>query len=165
MSTPVTDAAQLRSIERFVYREAQYADEHRFEEWHALWAEGEVHYLVPSNDDDADTRHAISIINDNRAGLAERIIRLKGRAAYSQRPRSRMRRLLSNLEIDGGPDGEVVVLANFAIIELRAGHQDVFGGRVRYRLVPDGENGWRLRAKTVWLINNDDYIDNISFLL
>jgi len=40
-------------VTKFLYLEADLMDEHRFDEWLALWS-SELLYWVPCNDDDID---------------------------------------------------------------------------------------------------------------
>jgi 3-phenylpropionate/cinnamic acid dioxygenase small subunit len=150
-------------IERFLYREARLMDEHRFDEWLALWTEDAL-YWVPSNRDDADPTREVSIIYDDRARLEERIFRLKGTAAHAQDPPSRMLRLVSNVEIEEGADGDVTVYSNFNLTELRRGRQDTFTGRTVHRL-RQNEGRFKIAWKKVMLVNNDEVFDNLTFLV
>lgn len=151
--------------EEFIYREAQYADEHRFDEWLALWDDKDVLYWVPAGRDDIDPNKHVSLIYNNTRGLIEeRIVRLKSRAMHAQQPRSRMRRLLSNVVLSADDGKEAQVEANFLLVELRGGKQDMFAGRVVYRLRYDAA-ALRLAGKKVLLVNNDESIDNMTFLV
>lgn len=165
-TAPTGDRLATRlAVEDLLFREADCADEHRFDDWLELWdAEGAIRYWVPAGSDDVDPARAISIIFDDRARIEDRIFRLKSRSAHAQRPRSRMRRVVSNIVIDADDGQHIDVRANFILAELRQGHQDVFNGRSLYRLVRrDGE--LRISQKKVLLINNDGFIDNLSFLI
>lgn len=149
--------------EDFLYHEAVLADEHRFDEWLALWDEQDVCYWVPAGGDDVDPARRISIVYDNRTRLEDRIFRLKSKSAHAQQPRSRMRRLVSNVQVQ--MDGAVArVSANFVVPELRRGHQDLFNGRSHYELRATA-SGWRIGSKKILLVNNDEFIDNLTFLL
>jgi 3-phenylpropionate/cinnamic acid dioxygenase small subunit len=150
--------------EVFLYREALLADEHRFDEWLALWDDTDVTYWIPSNNDDLDPRRQISIAYDDRARLEERLTRLKSKGAHSQQPRSRLRRMVSNITIESDDGALAQVEANFMLLELRSGMQDVFGGRLIYRLRYDAA-GIRMLGKKVVLVNNDEFIGNLTFLL
>lgn len=150
--------------EAFLYREAQLADEHRFDEWLALWDDADITYWIPSNRDEVDPRRQISIAYDDRARLEERLSRLNSRGAHSQQPRSRMRRTVSNLTIESDDGALAQVEANFTLLALRSGKQDIFGGRFIYRLRYDPER-IRIVSKKVLLVNNDDFIGNMTFLL
>jgi len=156
-------AVEVRRIENFLYREARLADENEYDAWLSLWAE-DACYWVPSNRDDVDPHQHISIIYDDRERLGHRIDRLKSGAAYSQDPPSRMRRLLSNIEVEELGDDEIMAYANFNLTELRRAKQDTFAGRTVYKLRP--QNGdYKLVLKKVLLVNNDVMIDNLTFLI
>lgn len=151
-------------VERFLFLEADCMDEFRLEEWMALWAP-EALYWVPCNRDQADPERHVSIIYDDYARIQDRVARLGSRAAHSQVPRSRMRRLISNIVIDRDRDELVEVHSNFMLAELRHGRQDLFAGKSRHLLRIEPAGGFRIAAKTVWLINNDEPIDNLTFLI
>jgi benzoate/toluate 1,2-dioxygenase beta subunit len=154
----------FRRIENFLYREARLMDENAYEEWLGLWASGEIRYWVPSNLDEADPGQHVSIIYDDRKRLEARIKRLASGSAFAQDPKSRMRRVVSNIEIEEAADGTVTTWSNFALGEFRRGKQDVFVGRTMHRLQPEGDS-FKIIFKKVLLINNDGYIDNLTFLV
>ncbi len=154
----------FRHIENFLYREARLMDENAYQEWLALWADNNIRYWVPSNADEADPGEQVSIIYDDRKRLEARIKRLASGYAFAQEPKSRMRRVVSNIEIEEAPDGTVTTWSNFALGEFRRGKQDVFVGRTIHKLRPEGDS-FKIVFKKVLLINNDGYIDNLTFLV
>ncbi len=156
-------AVDRHQIEDFLYREARLMDEHAYDEWLGLWTEDAL-YWVPSNDDDMDPGQQVAIIYDDLAQLRDRIDRLKNGAAYSQDPRSRLRRVVSNIEIEAADDGEIVVYSNFNLTELRRSKQDTFAGRTVHHLRRDAD-GLKIVSKKVLLVNNDEVIDNLTFLV
>ncbi len=156
-------AIDYREVERFLFHEAQLMDEHRFDEWLALW-DDDVLYWVPTGRDDVNPDREISLIYDDRIRLELRIARLKSGFAHAQEPRSRMRRLLSNIEIEEAAQGEILAASNFILIELRRGKQDVFAGRSIHRLRPT-DGGFKIVSKKVLLVNNNEPIDNLTFLI
>jgi len=151
-------------IESFLYYEARLIDEHQYNEWLSLWTEDAL-YWIPCNSDDADPARQAMIIYDNRDRLEERILRLTSTAAWAQQPRSRTRRLLSNVEfreVEGG----YAVEANFLLAEIRRSKQDIFAGRAIYTLRGDGDGDrFKIALKKVLLLNNDDPIDNLTFIV
>ena len=149
-------------VEEFLFHEAKLIDEHLYDEWLALWTEDGL-YWVPCNTDDADPARQAMIIYDNRARLAERIFRLTSGAAWAQQPRSRTRRLISNVEVRLN-EGGYVVESNCIIAELRRSKQDIFAARMLHTLRPAGES-FRIALKKVLLLNNDEPIDNLTFLV
>jgi 3-phenylpropionate/cinnamic acid dioxygenase small subunit len=149
-------------VEEFLFHEAKLIDEHLYDEWLALWTEDGL-YWVPCNTDDADPARQAMIIYDNRARLGERIYRLTSGAAWAQQPRSRTRRLISNVEVRLN-EGGYVVESNCIIAELRRSKQDIFAARMLHTLRPAGES-FRIALKKVLLLNNDEPIDNLTFLV
>ena len=156
-------AFDRQQVEQFLYYEAQLMDEHRYDEWLALWTDDAL-YWVPTGRDDIDPQREISLIYDDRVRLQLRVSRLKSGFAHAQEPRSRMRRVVSNIVIEEVDQGEILAYSNFLLAELRHGKQDIFAGRAIHRLRPY-QGSFRLVAKKVLLINNDEPIDNLTFLI
>lgn len=150
-------------IEAFLYREARLIDEHRYDEWLSLWTDDGI-YWVPCNEDDTDPARQVSLIYDDRVRLGDRVARLKSGAAWAQEPKSRMRRVIANLEIEEGENGEVSVASNFILAELRRHMQNLWAGRTIHKLRP--ENGdFKIVYKKVMLVNNDEEIPALVFLI
>jgi 3-phenylpropionate/cinnamic acid dioxygenase small subunit len=156
-------AFDRQQVERFLYDEAQLMDEHRYDEWLALWTDDAL-YWVPTGRDDIDPKREISLIYDDRVRLQTRIARLKSGFAHAQEPKSRMRRVISNIVIEEADNGEIVASSNFMLAELRRGKQDIFAGRTVHRLRPYNSS-FKMMAKKVLLVNNAEYIDNLTFLI
>jgi benzoate/toluate 1,2-dioxygenase beta subunit len=153
----------VRTVEQFLYREARFADEHRYVEWEALWTD-DGHYWVPAGGDDLDPRTHMSIINDNRNRIATRIKQLQTGRRHSQVPRSRLRRVVSNVEIEAVDGADTVVGANFVLVESRERGKELWAGRYTYRLrAVDGE--LRMALKKVALVDNELAVPTLSFLI
>ena len=162
MTTVDTDL--LREIEQFLFREARLADDGDYDGWEALWTDDGV-YWIPANGDDIDPNTQMSIVYDNRSRIALRVRQLKHDKRHSQNPRSRLRRLLANIEIlDAGNGDDVVVGANFLVYESRDRGTTIWGGRTEYRLRRiDGQ--WRMARKKVMLVDNDRPLSTLAFLV
>ena len=91
------------------------------------------------------------------------ITALAAPSAWAQSPRSRTRRLIANVEFQAA-DGGYAVQSNFLLAELRRSRQDLFAGRTIHTLRPAGD-GFRIALKKVLLLNNDEPIDNLTFLV
>jgi benzoate/toluate 1,2-dioxygenase beta subunit len=153
----------IRTVEQFLYREARFADEHRYDDWEALWTD-DGHYWVPAGGDDVDPATRMSIINDNRNRIATRIAQLKTGRRHSQIPRSRLRRVVSNVEIEGVDGDDTTVGANFVLVESRERGKQLWAGRYTYRLrLVDRE--LRMASKKVALVDNELAIPTLSFLI
>jgi len=158
-----TMAVDRYKVESFLYREARLMDAHAYNEWLSLWADDAL-YWVPCNEDDLDPMQHVSFIYEDRPLLEDRIWRLKSEVAWSQQPRSRTRRVISNVELEESEDGEVTARSNFILIELRRGKQDTFAGSTIHKLRPEGDS-FKISFKKVLLVNNDEPMDNLTFLL
>lgn len=153
----------LRQVERFVYREARLQDEHRYAEWEALWTDDGV-YWVPANGDDIDPEQQMSILYDNRSRIALRVRQLLSGRHYSQEPRSRLRHLVTNIEIVRRDGPETAVGCNVLVFESNLRGETLWGARTEYLLRATGD-GLRMARKTVKLVNNDKPIYTLSFLI
>lgn len=164
VSRTVSDADE-KALTRFIYLEARLADESRYSDWEALWDDDAV-YWVPRGDGEFDPERDVSHIFDNRKRIATRVRLLNTGYRYSQVPVSPMRRLISNVEIDAIDDG-FEIASNFMLLEqnVQSHHrQQIWGGRSIHR-VRQADAGLRLYYKKVMLVNGDEPIPNLSFLI
>jgi p-cumate 2,3-dioxygenase subunit beta len=122
-------------VEDLLYREAALLDAWKLDEWLELLAE-DATYRVPSNDrPESDPKSALFTIADDIRRIRARVARLKDPHAHAESPRSRTRRLISNVRITGRDP--LAVEANFVIYRFR-GNDDArqYVGRYRYVLTP-----------------------------
>lgn len=149
---------------QLLYREARYMDTASYDDWLALWAEQGT-YWVPCNDADTDPARHVALLYLDLDGLRARFMRLVRDDAYAQNPPSRLCRVVSNVEIDGDDDLDTATVhSTFNLTELRRGHQNTFAGRSEHSLVLQ-EGAWKIERKKVVLVNLDEPIANLSFLV
>ena len=156
----------VQEIEQWVYREARLADEGDYDAWEALWTDDGV-YWIPANGDDTDPATQMSILFDNRSRIALRVRQLKHDKRHSQNPKSRLRRIVGNVEILGGDavaSGDLAVGANFIVYDSRERGTTIWGGRTEYLLRPV-ESGWRMARKKVMLVDNDRPLSTLAFII
>ena len=151
------------AVERFLYREARLMDEHRYEEWLGLWAD-DARYWVPCNEDDIDPTRQVSIIYDDRERLQQRVERLLSGSVLAQDPKPRMRRLVSNIEVEAATGGELTVQSNFILGFARGDTQQIWAGRSIHRLRRESA-GFKIVQKKVMLINADQEMPLLQFLI
>jgi 3-phenylpropionate/cinnamic acid dioxygenase small subunit len=157
------DVDLLREVEQFIYREARLQDELEYDAWEALWTEDAI-YWVPANGDDIDPTTQMSIIFDNRSRISTRIKQLHTGKRHAQNPPSRLRRLVSNVELLSVEEDGVQVGANFVIYESRERGVTLWAGRSEYTL-RHTDGGWRMARKKVMLVNNDRALQTMAFLV
>jgi benzoate/toluate 1,2-dioxygenase subunit beta len=149
-------------VERFLYREARLMDEGQYREWLSLWTDDAI-YWVPCNEDDDPTRD-VSLIYDNRDRLAQRVDRLTSGTVQAMDPRPRMRRVVSNIEIEADVGDDLTVSSNFILGHARWDTQQLWVGRTVHKLRRSGES-LQIAFKKVVLINSDQEIPLLQFLI
>jgi p-cumate 2,3-dioxygenase subunit beta len=136
------DDGLTRSVEKFLYFEADLLDEWRLHEWLQYFDPG-GHYLVPSTDKpDGDPSQDLFLIQDDRFLLEQRVNSLLTRSAHAEYPRSRTRRIISNVRAWQVSDGTLEATANFVVYRMRAQAVDTYIGRYRHTLVCDDALGY-----------------------
>jgi p-cumate 2,3-dioxygenase subunit beta len=133
-------------IEEFLIDEAALLDEWRLEEWLALMAP-DARYLVPPLDaPDADHRDTLFLIADDRRTVASRVRQLLSGTTWAENPRSRTRRLITNVRLLAVDNSEARVTANFAVWRFQHEQSDVYVGQYRHVLVR-GPSGLLFRER------------------
>jgi len=137
-------AAQLgptitrEQIEDFLYAEAALLDEWRLQEWLELLTE-DVTYSVPATDvPERDAKSTLFLIADDALRIRSRVRQLLGKSAWAENPRSRTRRLISNVRIRETHGDTIRVTANFIVYRMRMDQMDTYVGRYEYTLVQQG---------------------------
>jgi 3-phenylpropionate/cinnamic acid dioxygenase small subunit len=159
-----SSATLMSAVTAFIYKEARFQDEHQYEAWEALWTDDGI-YWVPANGADIDPEKEMSIIYDNRSRISLRIKQLLTGKHHTQTPQSRLRRLVSNVELlDEQPGDDISVASNSLIFESSLRDDTIWGARNEYRLRYVGGE-LRMAYKKVTLVNNDKALFTLSFLI
>lgn len=169
----MTMIVDLQSAQALIFRESRLLDTGRFEEWLELFTKDAVYWLPIADSDPSEAAHAVSIVYDDRARMEERVFRTLHTPVLDQNPRSRMVHIVSNIEVDGLADsGDSKVLCAQLVAEMRPGGDGQIGlnqptyyaARCEYRLRLIDDD-WRIALKKVLLVNRDQALPNIAFLL
>lgn len=162
-SALTTDIALIGEVSQFLFREARLQDTHEYDEWEGLWTNDGVYWL-PANGDDIDPETQMSIIYDNRSRISLRIKQLHTGKRHTQAPRSRLGRVLSNVEIIEVSGDEIRVAANAMVFESNLRAETVWCTRNEYLLRREDDE-LRMARKKVVLVNNDKALYTLSFLI
>ncbi len=130
---------------------------------------------MPFGAGDYEPGSRVSFLNDNRNRLRTRIQQLMSGRRYSQVPKSPMRRVISNIQIlavhpgdNGDGDGdEYEVGSNFVLYEhavQATNDMRIWVGRTTHRLRRTDE-GLRIAAKKVELVNSTSALPNMAFII
>jgi 3-phenylpropionate/cinnamic acid dioxygenase small subunit len=95
-STVVADVLRHHSLSQFYYREARLLDEHQFSDWLDLFTD-DARYLIPtrSNRSKREANQEVSVagalfhVEDDKAYLRARVIRLESGMGWADEPASR----------------------------------------------------------------------------
>jgi 3-phenylpropionate/cinnamic acid dioxygenase small subunit len=153
-------ALDLRPYEVFLIHEARLLDEGYFDEWLALFTD-DARYWVPIQPNQPDPFETVSLMYDDRRLLETRVRRLSDPRIYSQEPRSRTSRTVTNLTLE--PDSDepgMLVRSKFVLVEYRREEQRLFAGTYLHRLIGEGE-AMRIAMKKVELVNCDAPLDGL----
>jgi 3-phenylpropionate/cinnamic acid dioxygenase small subunit len=174
MTTEQVHATLTRTeAEEFLYRETRLLDTLRLEEWLTLFTADGLYWLPIHDGDPADAADAVSIVYDDQERREERVFRTLHTPVLDQNPRSRTVHMVSNVEVgDADERGDVRVLCSQFVAELRSGGQRqiglnqtrVFAARGEYRLRHTGD-GWRMSLKKLMLVDADQPLYNLTFLI
>ena len=160
----IADPAERDHFRLLIEREARLLDELKFDEWLALYAP-ECIYWVPATPAGSDPRREVAISFDDRRRLEDRIYRLRTGYAWSQAPKSRTVRMVSNVEVFAcGEEAARMVRSNFLIGEFRPDGTRYLSGWCGHRFVRrDGR--WEIQVRQVNLIDCDQNLRNPSIVI
>ena len=154
MSPPATRA----ELEDFLFLEAALLDNWQLDEWLALFAEGARYFVPPAGaDDDADPATTLFYVADDYHRLCERVKRLNKRTAHAEFPRSRCRRMVSNVRFLTGDATRFMVTSNYVTWRSKLGVTDTFFGHHLYAMTRVDDQLRILSKKT--FLDQDDIRD------
>jgi len=160
----IADPAERDRFRMLIEREARLLDQLAFDEWLAMYAP-ECIYWVPASPEAGDPRREVTISFDDRRRMEDRIFRLRTGYAWSQAPKSRTVRMVSNVEVfAAGGEGMRMVRSNFLISEFRPDGVRFLSGFSGHRFVAD-RGRWLIAVRQVNLIDCDQNLRNPSIVI
>ena len=153
-------------IEDFLYREAALLDEWRLDEWQELLADDACYY-VPSNDQpESDHHRALFLIADDRERIRQRVIRVLDPNCHAEFPKSRTRRMISNVRILGVEGDLISAAANFVCYRFRRYERiREYVGSYRY-LLRRSDDTFRIKERRVLIDAHElGALGSVSFIL
>lgn len=154
-----------QQVEDFLYEEAALLDEWRLSEWLALFTDDATYRVPPTDAPDAEPDDTLFLIADDAARLRSRVEQLEGGTTWSESPRSRTRRLISNVRIRRSEGDRAWVTCNFVVYRTRNDLTSTFVGRCEYVLVRE-EKGLCIRDRRAILdLESLRDVGKVSFIL
>jgi len=145
------------SVEQFLFHKAELCDRQAWDEYIDLFDEASEFHL-PQWDSEhvytTDPKREMSMIYyANRAGLEDRVYRVRTGKSAASTPMPRTLHMINNVRIKEHSDAEVHVSAKWVTFHYRFGVAEHFFGDVNYKLKPAG-NSWKILRKHV-ILHND----------
>jgi biphenyl 2,3-dioxygenase subunit beta len=181
MSTSMTPEAMQRSLERlllhreieeFVAMEAELLDERRYNDWLQLIAD-DIHYFVPirrnmrfgeQEREESSADSEISWMDEGKRILVGRVKQIMTGIHWCEEPLSRVRHVISNVQIVAVRGDEVEERDRFIVYRNRLQDEwDLFAGKREQVFRRDSETGWKIAKRTVILDQNVLLAKNITF--
>ena len=152
-----------REIEQFLYHEAELLDERRWSDWIKLVAE-DIHYHMPQrrnvkfgeqHRENSDAESEISWFDEGYATLAGRVRQLNTGIHWCEEPFSRIRHIVTNVQLVNIEENEVDVRSRFFVYQNRLRDEvNEFVGKREDKLRRDSETGWKIAKRTIILDQN-----------
>jgi len=168
MTAPVAakDLVTRAEVEDFLYHEAALLDEWRLDQWQELLTDDACYYVPPNDQPESDHRRALFLIADDRERIRQRIIRVQDPNCHAEYPKSRTRRMISNVRILAVDGDLVTVAANFVCYRFRRYERiREYVGAYRYILKQAGDS-FRIKERRVLIDAHElGSLGSVSFIL
>ena len=172
----------IRRVEQFLYREARLLDNRQFHQWLELFTD-DIRYWMPmrSNryaasskaisildgsryeDDDLSKEGDLALMDETKASLRRRIVRLDTGMAWAEDPPSRTRHFVSNVEVEPGErESELKVYSNFIMYRTRAETEEDFYVGSREDVLRREGDSWKIAYRKIVLDQNVLLAKNVS---
>jgi p-cumate 2,3-dioxygenase beta subunit len=145
----MTSGSVRAEVEDFLFYEAALLDDWKLDEWERLLDDRATYEIPPTDAPEADSASALFLVDDDPVRLRSRVRQLLGKSIWSELPRSRTRRIVSNVRILEDDGTTLSVQANFVVFRFRSDREDVYVGRYEYRLVRRNGSFRILRRRAV----------------
>ena len=153
-------------VEDFLYHEAGLLDDWKLDEWETLLTDDATYYVPPNDKLDADHRSTLFTIADDRERIRQRIIRINDPNCHAEYPKSRTRRIISNVRIAAVEGDLVIVTANFVCYRFRRNERiREYVGGYRFTLKVAGDS-FRIKERRVFIDAHElGSLGSVSFIL
>ena len=161
-----------REIEEFMSMEAELLDERRYDEWLELIAD-DIHYHMPQrrnvkfgeqDRENTSSEDEIGWFDEGKRILIGRVRQINTGIHWAEEPVSRIRHLITNIQIYDIDGDELKVRSRFFVYRNRVQDEvDIFAGKREDVLRRDSTTGWKIAKRTIILDQNVLLAKNITF--
>lgn len=159
----ISHAALTSEIAVFLDYEADLLDRLDLHEWLKLWLPS-GRYIVPIDRESNDHANSLNHIYDDQAMREQRVGRLLSGLALSASPPTRTIRSISRKRILASRDDCHTISSSMIIVGYKRQTKFLVAANVTHELQRDGE-GFQIAEKSVMLIDSDEPLGDMSFIL
>ena len=157
------DLNLLNEVTAFIWQEGDMLDHGEYDTWLNLWtAKGS--YIIPIDPKETDYENTLNYAYDDHHMRNLRVQRLGGGESISTSPQPRTVRTISRFRVLADDGVNVTVRAAQNIREFRKESLKHYSADLTYTLVR-AEGGFRIQRKVIKLINSDDALAGIGYIL
>jgi 3-phenylpropionate/cinnamic acid dioxygenase small subunit len=153
----------LHEVTAFIWSEGDMLDHGEYDTWLKLWTEKGT-YIIPIDPKASDYENTLNYAYDDHHMRELRVQRLTGGESISTSPQPRTVRTISRLRVLSDDGSVVTVRAAQNLREFRKESLKHYTADVTYELLRH-EGGYQIQRKVISLINSDDTLAGIGYIL
>ncbi|KTC35935.1 MAG: aromatic-ring-hydroxylating dioxygenase subunit beta [Pseudomonas sp.] len=153
----------LQEVSAFIWQEGDMLDHGEYDAWLAQWTDQGT-YIIPIRPEETDYENTLNYAYDDHHMRGLRVQRLVGGESISTSPRPRTVRTLSRFRVLDDDGTNLTVRCAQNLREFRKDTLKHYSANLTYTLVRT-EGGLRIQRKVVGLINSDDTLAGIGYIL
>lgn len=153
----------LNQVTAFIWAEGDMLDHGEFDTWLSLWNEKGT-YIIPINPKEEDFENTLNYAYDDHHMRQLRIQRLTGGDSISTSPQPRTVRMQSRFRVLADDGTQVTVRCAQNIREFRKESLKFYSADLTYELIRS-EGSFKIQRKVISLINSDDALAGIGYIL
>lgn len=162
MSAIANNKITIEDIRQFLYQEARYLDDERWDDWLDCYSENAVFWMPAWDDRDQltqDPQSEISLIYyPDKQGLEDRIFRIKTERSSATMPDTRTLHNISNIELLEQEGSCFTVRFNWNTLSFRYKNIHNYFGMSRYKIDFSEENPLIMDK---YVVLKNDYINQV----
>ena len=153
----------LQEVTAFIWQEGDMLDHGEYEGWLKMWTEKGT-YIIPIDPRETDFENTLNYAYDDHHMRELRVQRLTGGESISTSPQPRTVRMQSRFRVLADDGTQVTVRCAQNIREFRKESLRFYSADLTYELIRS-EGSFKIQRKVISLINSDDALAGIGYIL
>jgi 3-phenylpropionate/cinnamic acid dioxygenase small subunit len=153
----------LQEVTAFIWQEGDMLDHGEYDGWLKMWTEKGT-YIIPIDPKETDFENTLNYAYDDHHMRELRVQRLTGGESISTSPQPRTVRMQSRFRVLADDGVQVTVRCAQNIRDFRKENLNFYSADLTYQLIRS-EGGFKIQRKVVSLINSDDALAGIGYIL